>query len=131
MLLSIKRTSSEGTWPSPCQNQKTLIRFQSLKRGDRVYLSCENRPYHYWAICAIQSLGAIPAPHDLNASFAIVEGQEQVDALLNADSNLEHIIAKNFLGMENYRDPYLIFYHEVRQHGASYKLSTPVFFGMR
>jgi hypothetical protein len=41
---------------------------------------------------------------------------------------MEHIIAKNFLGMENYRDPYLIFYHEVRQHGASYKLSTPNFF---
>jgi branched-chain amino acid transport system ATP-binding protein len=104
------------------------LRALGLKPGDWVYLSCENRPYHYWAICAIQSLGAIPSPHDLNAPFAIVEGQEQVDALLHADSKLLHIIAKNSLGMEHYRDSRLAFYHELRERGASYKSNTPHFF---
>lgn len=104
------------------------LRTLGLNRGDSVYLSCENRPYHYWAICAIQSLGAIPAPHDMNASFAIVEGQEQVDALLNATGNIEYIIAKNPLGMEHYSDQRLTFYQDVRQHGSSFKLNTPNFF---
>lgn len=84
-----------------------------VKKGDRVAIVGDNRPRLYWAICAIQSLGAVPLPvyqdsvaeemgfvlEHAGVSAAIVEDQEQVDKMLEIGESYEGI--KNIV----YDDP--------------------------
>ncbi len=73
-----------------------------VQRDDRVAIIGRNRPRLYWAICAAQSLGAIPVPLDPDSSademavvlahagakVAVVEGEEEVDKLLSISERL-------------------------------------------
>ena len=68
-----------------------------ISRGDKVAIVGQNRPRLYWAICAAQSLGAVPVPlyadsvademayvlEHAEVVAAVVEDQEQVDKLLS------------------------------------------------
>ncbi len=67
-----------------------------FKRGDSLAIVGDNRPQLYWAMTAAQALGGIPVPmyqdavademqyviEHAEASFAIVEDQEQTDKML-------------------------------------------------
>jgi len=74
-----------------------------VQRDDRVAIIGRNQPQLYWAISAVQSLGAIPVPLDADstadelanvlahagAKVAVVEGEEEVDKLLSISKRLQ------------------------------------------
>ncbi|MBV9954990.1 MAG: AMP-binding protein, partial [Pseudolabrys sp.] len=76
-----------------------------LKRGDKVAIVGKNKPRLYWAMCAAQALGAVPVPlyadsvademayvlEHAEATFAVVEDQEQVDKLISISDRLTHL----------------------------------------
>jgi long-chain acyl-CoA synthetase len=76
-----------------------------VKRDDRVAIIGANRPRLYWAICAVQALGAIPVPiysdsvaeemayvlEHAETSIAVVQDQEQVDKVLSVSERLAHL----------------------------------------
>lgn len=95
------------------------LRTLGLKRGDRVAIVGDNRPRLYWAICAAQSLGAVPVPvyqdsvaeemgyvlDHAGVQFAVVEDQEQVDKLLEIREtykDLKEIVFDEERGLQNY-----------------------------
>ena len=105
-----------------------------LKRGDKVAIVGDNRPRLYWAICAIQSLGAVPVPvyqdsvaeemgyvlDHAEVSYAIVENQEQVDKLLEIQESykgLKEIIYDEERGLQNYDVKGLRSYDAVKTMG--------------
>ena len=115
------------TWADMLQEVGALARGLSelgVQRGDRVVLIGDNRPRLYWSMSALQVLGAVPvplfpdiAPQELTARltrvkarFAIVEGQEEVDNLLEATANGSRLAAILFdrpRGMRRYAEPTL------------------------
>ena len=105
-----------------------------LERGDRLAIIGDNRPRLYAAMCAAQSLGAIPVPmyqdsgakelryvmQHAEARFAIAEDQEQVDKLLELRDScpgLEKIVYVDPRGMRQYDLPALVSYAEVQNQG--------------
>ena len=95
---------------------------------------CRNRPYLYWAMTAAQYCGAVPVPlyNDANADemayvlehsgarFVIVENQEQVDKVIEAQENLPHIEEIIYLdkrGMRKYDHTHLNAYEDVQAEG--------------
>ena len=76
-----------------------------ISRGDKVAIVGQNRPRLYWAICAAQSLGAVPVPlyadsvademayvlEHSEVVAAVVEDQEQVDKLLSIAARLPRL----------------------------------------
>jgi len=106
-----------------------------LRRGDKMTIVGDNRPRLYWAICAAQSLGAIPVPVYQDAvaeemgyvlahaevTFAVVENQEQVDKLLEIGETykgISHIIYHEPRGLKNYRIGGLMSFDAVQKLGA-------------
>jgi len=106
-----------------------------LKRGDKMTVVGDNRPRLYWAICAAQSLGAIPVPvyqdsvaeemgyvlAHAEATFAVVENQEQVDKLLEIGETykgITHIIYDEPRGLKTYRVDGLMSFDAVQKLGA-------------
>ena len=90
-----------------------------LKRGETVAIVGDNRPRLYWTFCAAQSIGAIPVPlyqdavademayvlAHAEATFAVVENQEQVDKVLSlADRvpTLRVVVYDNPRGLKKY-----------------------------
>ena len=80
-----------------------------LKRDDKFAIIGTNRPRLYWAMCAGQSLGAVPVPiyadsvaeemayilEHAEVTIAVVEDQEQVDKILSISDRLNplsHVI---------------------------------------
>ncbi len=95
------------------------LRGLGLARGERVAVIGANRPRLYWAIAAIQSLGAVPVPVYADAvaeemayvldhagvRFAVVQDQEQVDkvrAFLAQIPSLKEIIYDEPRGLRDY-----------------------------
>ena len=105
-----------------------------LNVGDHVAIIGRNRPYLYWAMTAAQYCGAVPVPlyNDANADemayvlehsgarFVIVENQEQVDKVIEAQENLPHIEEIIYLdkrGMRKYDHTHLNAYEDVQAEG--------------
>jgi long-chain acyl-CoA synthetase len=79
------------------RNYAAGLQASGVRPGDKVAIAGANRPMLYWAFPAVQSLGAVPVPvyadsvademayvlDNAEASFAIVQDQEQVDKLLS------------------------------------------------
>ncbi len=125
------------TWPQVLDEVRALaigLKQLGLKRGDRMAIVGDNRPRLYWAICAAQSLGAIPVPvyqdsvaeemsyvlEHAGATFAVVENQEQVDKLLEIRetySAIAHIIHDEERGLQHYDQPGLQSYASVQALG--------------
>lgn len=107
-----------------------------LNAGDHVAIIGRNRPYLYWAMTAAQCCGAIPVPlyNDANAEemayvlehsgarFVIVEDQEQVDKVIEAQENLhqiDEIIYLDKRGMRKYDHTHLNAYEDVQAEGRA------------
>jgi long-chain acyl-CoA synthetase len=111
------------TWAEALEEVRALsmgLRELGLKRGQTVAIVGDNRPRLYWSMCAAQALGAIPVPvyqdsvaeemgyvlDHADASFAIVENQEQVDKLLEireTSKAIKHIIYDDDRGLKFYK----------------------------
>jgi long-chain acyl-CoA synthetase len=113
--------------------------FQS---GDRIAIVGRNRPRLYWSIAAAQSLGgvAIPIYHDstaeemeyvlghAEATFAVVEDQEQVDKLFGIRDRLRalrHVVYDETRGMRDYDDAGLHQFQDVQARGVSALRADP------
>jgi len=107
-----------------------------LNEGDHVAIIGRNRPYLYWAMTAAQCCGAIPVPlyNDANAEemtyvlehsgarFVIVEDQEQVDKVIDAQETvhgIEEIIYLDKRGMRKYDHTHMNAYEDVQAEGRA------------
>jgi len=105
-----------------------------VNAGDFVSVVGRNRPYFYWAIVAVQSVGAVPVTlyHDAaaeemayvmdhcGARVAIVEDQEQVDKIIDIQEGLhqfEHMIYIDPRGLRKYDHTKLHQYSDVQDKG--------------
>ncbi|NQV99929.1 MAG: AMP-binding protein [Rhodospirillales bacterium] len=116
-----------------------------VERGDKVCICGDNRPHLYWALTAVQALGAVPVPvyqdsvaeemqfiyAHAEAKFAIVENQEQVDKLLEIRPQipaLKSIIYNDSRGMMHYQQDFLYKYSDVQDSGRRFDAANPGFF---
>jgi long-chain acyl-CoA synthetase len=105
-----------------------------LRRGDNFAIVGRNKPRLYWAMCAGQSLGAVPVPlyadsvaeemayvlEHAEVKLAIVEDQEQVDKVLSIKERvptLKYIVYDEPRGLRNYDHKRLIWIDEVQRMG--------------
>src|SRR5258705_4058807 len=96
------------TWDAVFEEVRALsvgIAELGLARGDKVAIVGTNRPRLYWAMCAVQALGAVPVPiyadsvademayvlDHSEVTIAVVEDQEQVDKLLSIADRLPRL----------------------------------------
>jgi long-chain acyl-CoA synthetase len=113
-----------------------------LKRGDKFTIIGNNRPRLYWAICAGQALGAVPAPVYADAvademafvlahaevSLAVVEDQEQVDKIIAVSDRLPQlgqVIYDQPRGLKDYDHGRLVAFAEVQRVGRKKLASDP------
>ena len=105
-----------------------------LKRDDKLAIIGSNRPRLYWAMCAAQSLGAVPVPiysdsvaeemagvlQHAEVTIAVVEDQEQVDKLLAVAerlSSLRVVVYDETRGLRDYDHARLKSYDDVQKLG--------------
>lgn len=105
-----------------------------LKRGDKIVVVGDNRPRLYWTMAAAQCLGGVPVPvyqdsvaeemsyvfEHAEATFAVVENQEQVDKILQiceTVKGVEHIIYDDTRGLKDYTVENLHSYESVVADG--------------
>ena len=113
--------------------------------GDVVCIIGDNEPEWFWGEFAVQAAGGIATgifvdsiPSEVqyvaqyaNASFAIVNDQEQTDKFLEIKDNLpqlKRIIYWDPKGMKHYDDPILISFNAVRKLGREYEQAHPGLF---
>jgi len=133
------------TWAEVAAETRALVmglKQLGVKAHDKVCICGDNRPHLYWAMTAVQSLGAVPVPvyqdsvaeemqylyDHAGATFAIVENQEQVDKLLEIKDNspnLRHIIYKEPRGMRHYKQGFLHLYKDVQEQGRIADAADP------
>ncbi|MFN3211279.1 MAG: AMP-binding protein, partial [Roseovarius sp.] len=107
-----------------------------VNEGDFIAIVGRNRPYFYWAVVAVQSVGAVPVPlyqdaaadelayalEHCGARFAIVEDQEQVDKIIDIQDKLhqfEHMIYVDPRGLRKYDHSKLHQYARVQEQGRA------------
>ena len=110
------------SWEQVSEEVRSLacgLKKLGVEPEDKVSICGDNRPHLYWAITAVQAIGATPVPlyqdsvademqyiyEHAEAKFAIVEDQEQVDKLLEIKSKLpklKHIIYEDARGIEKH-----------------------------
>jgi len=113
-----------------------------LKPGDVACIIGDNEPEWFWGEFAVQAIGGIAtgvfvdsipsevehiAKHS-NASFAIVNDQEQTDKFLEIRDNLpqlKKVIYWDPKGLKHYDDPILISFTEVMKLGREYGKAHP------
>ena len=113
-----------------------------LKRGDKLAIVGDNRPRLYWTAAAAQSLGAVPVPvyqdsvaeemayvfEHSEASFAVVENQEQVDKILQISEtvdSIKQIVYDDERGLKDYTVANLHSYDSVVASGREMLSSDP------
>ena len=114
-----------------------------FKRGMHLAIIGDNRPRLYWSMAAAQALGGIPVPmyqdapaadivyvlNDAEIAYAVVEDQEQVDKMLEAQpqvATLAHICYDDPRGLRNY-DTVLSF-DRLQEIGREFDRANPGFF---
>lgn len=117
----------------------------NFKKGETVALIGENRPQWLYSQLAVQSLGGISAGiyqdslpqqliyylNDCQARIVIVEGQEQVDKLIEIIEQvplLKHIIYYDNQGMRHYKDQMLQDFNELIKKGGALVADHPSFY---
>ena len=105
-------------------------------RGDFVAIIGRNRPYMYWTMVAAQMVGAVPVPiyqdsvaeemayvlDHCGARFAVVSDQEQVDKVIEIQSQLpqfEHMIYLDPRGLRKYDHSRLHQFSHVQDQGRA------------
>jgi long-chain acyl-CoA synthetase len=113
-------------------------------RGDTLAIVGDNRPQLYWAMVAAQVLGGTPVPvyqdsvademqfilEHAEASFAVVEDQEQVDKLLEIKDRCPKLRVMCFeetRGMRDYAQPFLHSIEVLQQAGRKFMAENPAF----
>src|SRR5690606_8731820 len=113
-----------------------------IRKGEHVAIVGENRPRLYLAMIASQYLGAIPVPlyqdaiaaemlyvlQDAEIKVAIVEDQEQVDKMLEAQDScpaLQHIVYDDPRGLRNYVDEGLLSFEQLADKGKAFLAEHP------
>lgn len=116
-----------------------------FKRGDSLAIVGDNRPQLYWAMTAAQALGGIPVPmyqdavademqyviEHAEASFAIVENQEQTDKMLEIMDrcpNLKEVVFKDPRGMRHYDQSYVRSLESLMDAGRQFLSENPGWF---
>lgn len=142
-----------GIWqPSTWKDYYLNVKYLSLgllslgfAPGDKLLIIGDNAPQWYYAELAAQanrgvSVGVyadlVPLEikylaENCEASFAIVEDQEQIDKLLNIKNELpllKKIIYWNYKGLAHYDDPLLMGYRQLQQRGKQYAEEHPGLF---
>jgi long-chain acyl-CoA synthetase len=127
------------TWDAVFEEVRALsvgIAELGLARGDKVAMVGTNRPRLYWAMCAVQALGAVPVPiyadsvademayvlDHAEVTIAVAEDQEQVDKILSISdrlSQLTHIIYDEPRGLRDYDHARLQWITDVQQRGRA------------
>src|SRR6266705_297576 len=110
------------TWQQVAAEVRALacgLAAQGFKRGMHLAIIGDNRPRLYWSMTAAQALGGIAVPmyqdapaaefvyvlNDAEIAYAVVEDQEQVDKMLEAQPQvptLKHIYYDDPRGLRNY-----------------------------
>ncbi len=115
-----------------------------LKPGDKVAIIGNNVPPLFFSILAAQSLGAIPVPmhadsttselkgllQDCEASFAVLQDQQQVDAIYEVIKELPmltEVIYFNERGLKEYDHTHLKSYIEFVELGEQFAKKHPSF----
>src|SRR5690554_4813001 len=113
-----------------------------IGKGDHVAVIGENRPRLYLAMIAAQYLGAIPVPlyqdaiaaemlyvlQDAEISVAIVEDQEQVDKMMEAQETcpaLRYIVYDDPRGLRNYHEDGLMSFDALYERGYAFRAAHP------
>lgn len=116
-----------------------------FKRGDSLAIVGDNRPQLYWAMTAAQALGGIPVPmyqdavaeemqyviEHAEASFAIVEDQEQTDKMLEIMDRcpkLKEIVFKDSRGMRHYNQEFVRSLDLLMEAGRKHLADNPGWF---
>jgi long-chain acyl-CoA synthetase len=116
---------------------------QGFKRGMHLAIIGDNRPRLYWAMAAAQALGGVPVPmyqdapavdivyvlNDAEIAYALVEDQEQVDKMLEAQPHvptLQHVYYDDPRGLRNYDTVMSV--ERLLEIGREFDLANPAFF---
>lgn len=116
-----------------------------FQRGDSLAIVGDNRPQLYWAMTAAQALGGTPVPmyqdavaeemqyvlEHAEASFAVVEDQEQTDKLLEVMARcpkLKEIVHKDERGMRHYDQPFVRSLASLIEAGRAFLVDNPGWF---
>jgi long-chain acyl-CoA synthetase len=117
-----------------------------LKRGDNVGLILNNHPEWLFSELGTQAFGAVTTPlftsavtkelayglNRIQAAYAIVQDQEQVDKLLDAQdelSNVRRLIYVDPTGMRTYEgNPWLISFSQLLERGEALDKEQPDLF---
>jgi len=137
-----------STWKDYYLNVKYLalgLLSLGFEPGDKLLIIGDNAPQWYYAELAAQSGHGISVgvhadliPPEIEyiarnseARFAVVEGQEQVDKLLQIKSELpllKKVIFWSYKGLAHYDDPILTGYRQVLELGKKYEEDHPGLF---
>jgi len=136
------------TWKDYYENVKRFslgLISLGLNPGEVVCIIGDNEPEWFWGEFAVQAAGGIGtgvfvdsipsqvkyiAEHS-NATFAIVNDQEQTDKFLEIKAelpNLRRVIYWDPKGLRNYDDSMLIGFNEVLDLGREYEINHPGLF---
>ena len=113
-----------------------------FERGMNLAIIGDNRPRLYWAMMAAQCMGGVPVPlyqdapaadmayvlNDAEIAFAIVEDQEQVDKLLELQSEcplIKHIGFEDERGMRRYQQTSLVSLVRLQELGRAWDQANP------
>jgi long-chain acyl-CoA synthetase len=116
---------------------------EGFGRGMHLAIVGDNRPRLYWAMIAAQALGGVPVPmyqdapaaefvfvlNDAEIDYALVEDQEQVDKLLEAQPQvptLRHVYYDDPRGLRNYDG--VTSFDQLVERGRAYDRAHPGFF---
>ncbi|MFT0849403.1 AMP-binding protein [Achromobacter sp. F4_2707] len=133
------------TWSQVAQQAVELangLAALGVRKGAHVAIVGENRPRLYLAMIAAQYLGAIPVPlyqdaiaaemlyvlQDAEIQVAVVEDQEQVDKMLEAQADcpeLRHIVYDDPRGLRNYTDEGLLSFEALVEEGRKFQSAHP------
>ncbi len=117
---------------------------QGLKPNDKVAIVGNNIPELYISMIAAQCLGAVPVPihpdssseelilflNDCEAKFALVQDQQQVDALYTVKDqceNFEQMVYSDGRGMQDYTSSRLNSFLQIGEKGKKFAADHPNF----
>ncbi|MEJ7668172.1 MAG: AMP-binding protein [Casimicrobiaceae bacterium] len=134
------------TWSQVAAEVRALacgLAAQGFERGMHLAIIGDNRPRLYWAMAAAQAVGGVPVPmyqdapaaefvyvlNDAEIAYAIVEDQEQVDKLFEAQpevATLAHIYYDDARGLRNYEG--VMSYERLQEAGREFDRVHPGFY---
>ncbi len=134
------------TWRDVAAEVRALacgLAANGFRRGMHLAIIGDNRPRLYWSMIAAQALGGVPVPmyqdapaaefvfvlQDAEIAYAIVEDQEQVDKMLEAQPqvpSLHHVYYDDARGLRNYEG--IASYDALLEQGRAFDREHPSYF---